>query len=407
MGISVSTVVSSIPKPVLRRYFEAHPVEFPEEIDWSQDEKILNKAVTKVIKSLSRQLYDPLHIHFERLCGVANEKGIAALINGSEQPETLEEQFKGMDNQYHMAMTVFLDDHDLFQTAEELLLVDFRAEGQDWKHCVIKSKANVTEFTQEDANAFAFEVANVFYRNFDDPNECCGEIYKRYHDGTLQISVYVNSLPDSNIQVKNRELHRVDTKRAIVSAIVYDPQTKHFCSVASGGKPIHEKIQQAFSKTILKEEKSEYVTVQPRQFMLERFRKRPKPHDSLFKTAPEHGIEQVRLRKLDLFSNTPHKHALSLDTLSQGRDADIYDNRAICSEDGTVYSKYAIIGAQISFHFYPPAEGKKGRTLHITLKKDSSNLKNQKEADRMMIEGYLKSWGLIEEEECLKTGTSG
>ena len=69
MGISINTIISSTPKQVLHRYFDIHPVELSEEIDWDQDEKLLNKAMTTAIKGLSKQLYDPMHLHFERLHG--------------------------------------------------------------------------------------------------------------------------------------------------------------------------------------------------------------------------------------------------------------------------------------------------------------------------------------------------
>lgn len=395
MSVSIHTTISSIPKEELKRYFDANPVEFKEEPDWSQEEKELHKQLNKLIKGLSHSAYEPLHIDFERIAAFANDKGIAALINASEKPEELEETFKSKANHHHMAMSCFLDDTEHFKTAEELILVDFKAEGQGWKHCKIQTKATVDSFSEEDANAFAYEVANVFYRNFDAHAECCGEVYRRHHDDTLQISVYVNSLPNSDIRVEDRQLKRIDTKRAIVSAVVYDPKTHHFFSVAPGGKGNHEKIQQAFAKTILKEE-SVFTEVTPRQFNLEAFRERPKEGDILFTHDPKHKIEKVRLRRIDVYSSSPHLHSLSIDTFSQEKNSDIYDNKAIF-KDGRLFDKYKITGVEITFHFYPEKEGKKGKALHVTIRKDSSTAKNLNEEKRQMVENYFKKWKLVDE----------
>ncbi len=164
-------------KEALKRYFDANPVEFKEEPNWSQDEKELQKQLRKLIKDLSHSAYEPLYIDFERIAAFANDKGIAALINASEKPEELEESFKSKVNHHHMAISCFLDNPSHFKTAEEFILVDFKAEGQGWMYCKIKTKSTVDSFSEEDANAFAYEVANVFYRNFDAHTECCGEVH--------------------------------------------------------------------------------------------------------------------------------------------------------------------------------------------------------------------------------------
>lgn len=405
MGVSIRTIVHSVPKSLLKQYFERHAVTFANPIDWTLKETEINRALENELKALAMTEFDPIRADFERIDIVASDRGIKALINASEKPDEMETALRAMQSDHHRAMAIFLDNEPLFRTAEELLFVDFKAEGRSWQHCSIKMQNVLEEITQEDADEFAFLVANIIHRNFNTPEECCGEVYKRYSDGTRQISVYVNDLPNSDIQVQNRELHRVDTKKAIVAAIVFDPQTKQLCTVVDGGKDKHEKIRQAFAKTVLKQE-TEFTPTEPVHFAIEKFNSRPTA--PMLQTSPEHGIEMVRVRKLDLFSNTPHKHIMTVDTMAQGKFSDMYANRAICDENGKLRIKYSIFHVVLSFHFYPKKKGKSGRAIHISLKKDGSDLKHQKEDDRQMIEAYLKSWKIIQEEdECLKTGTNG
>ena len=67
-----------------------------------------------------------------------------------------------------------------------------------------------------------------------------------------------------------------------------------------------------------------------------------------FKTDPEDKIEKVRLRSIDVWSAVPHKHILSIDTFSQEKNTDIYDNTAIFDSHGTLKNIYKITGVQIN-----------------------------------------------------------
>ena len=193
MGVSISKVISSIPKEEWQSYFNAYPIKFSDPPNWQEREELVHKKLKKCIKELPSDLYVILHHHFERIDDMATEKGIKALINASEQPAMVEQTFKQKQNHYHMAISCFLNNSDLFRKAEELLLVDNKVGSQSWKHCKINSNATINDFNQVDADVFAFAVAKVFYHNFDDQNQCCGEIYKRYYDDSLQINEMVKN----------------------------------------------------------------------------------------------------------------------------------------------------------------------------------------------------------------------
>lgn len=212
-------------------------------------------------------------------------------------------------------------------------------------------------------------------------------------------------MPNGDLLVENYQLRRTSGKKAIVAAILYDPKTKHLATVSKGGKSIHDKIRQSFAKTILKED-TNFTPVAVRQFHIEKFEKR-----LALVPPPGHGISKVRVRKLDLYATAPHKHILALDTLKTEADSDIYCNRAICDEHGALYKKYSISSAYLTFCFHKKDDETDGRTIHIMLRKDGSDLKNLKEEDRLIIEDCLKLWEIVdsdmEEEEWPKTGTDG
>ncbi len=395
MAVSIRTVVSHVPKPMWKTYCEHHNISFAEPIDWEQEDKAVASALEDAINALPQAEYEPIHAHLERINVVASERGIKALINASDTPDEMTAKLEAMENSHHRAMAIFIENETLFKTAEELLFVDFKVEGRSWQHYSIKMEDALETITEEDANEFAFEVAKIIRHNFDNRDECCGEVYKRYSDGTRQISVYVNDLPNSNIQVEKKKLQRVSTKKAIVAAVVYDPQTKQLCTVVDGGKENHDQVRQAFAKAILKQEATEFTASEPVRFAIDKFKSRPVA--PLLQTKPEHNIEVVRVRKLDLSTNTPFKHILTVDAMANGKDSDMYALRTFFDESGALYSKYNLFHVVLSFHFHPKAGGKRGHVIHLSLKKNGSDLKHLKEDDRQMIEGYLKQWGILED----------
>ena len=180
MGVSIKTVVSHVPKSVLQEYCELYQVPFKEPIDWTQEEKDVSRALEKEINELLKPDYDPIHAHLERINLVASDRGIKALINASDQPAEMAEKLQAMQNSHHRAMAIFLEDNDLFKIAEELLFVDFKVEGRSWQHYAIKMEGVLDNITEDDANEFAFEVAKIIHHNFNNRDECCGEVYKRY-----------------------------------------------------------------------------------------------------------------------------------------------------------------------------------------------------------------------------------
>jgi len=395
MAVSIRTVVSHVPKSVWKQYCEQHKVTFTNPIDWEQEDKTVASALEAAINALPQADYEPMHAHLERINAVASDRGIKALINAIDKSDEMTTKLQAMENSHHRAMAVFLENETLFKTAEELLFVDYKTEGRSWQHYSIKMDDALDNITEDDANEFAFEVAKILRHNFDNREECCGEVYKRYSDGTRQISVYVNDLPNSDIQVEKKKLQRVNTKKAMVAAVVYDPQTKHLCTVVDGGKDNHDQVRQAFAKAILKQAATEFTLSEPVRFAIDKFTSRPVA--PLLQTKPEHNIEVVRVRKLDLSTNTPFKHILTVDAMANGKDSDLYALRTFFSESGSLYPKYNLFHVVLSFHFHPKKEGGRAKIIHISLKKNGSDLKHQKEDDRQMIEGYLKQWGILED----------
>lgn len=404
MAVSIRTVVNHVPKAMWKAYCGEYKISFAEPIDWEQDDKAVASALETAINALPQSDYEPVHAHLERINVIASDRGIKALINASDKPDEMMTKLQALENSHHRAMAIFLENEALFKTAEELLFVDFKAEGRSWQHCSIQMEGSLDTITEEDANEFAFQVAKIIRHNFDNRDECCGEVYKRYSDGTRQISVYVNDLPNSNIQVENKKLQRVNTKKAIVAAVVYDPQTKQLCTVVDGGKDNHELVRKAFATAILKQEETEFTPTEPVHFAIEKFASRPQA--PLLQTKPEHNIEVVRVRKLDLSANTPFKHILTVDAMANGKDSDMYTLRTFFDENGTLYGKYNLFHVVLSFHFYPKKAGGRGKVIHLSLKKNSSDLKHLKEDDRQMIEDYLKQWGILEDMATEQSETS-
>jgi len=395
MAVSIRTVVSHVPKSMWKTYCEHHKVSFANPIDWEQEDKAVASALEVAINALPQADYEPIHAHLERINVMASDRGIKALINAIDKSDEMMTKLQAMENSHQRAMAIFLENETIFKNAEELRFVDFKAEGKSWQHYYIKMDGALDNITEDDANEFAFEVAKIIRHNFDNREDCCGEVYKRYSDGTRQISVYVNDLPNSDLQVEKKKLKRVNSKKVIVAAVVYDPHTKQLCTVVEGGKDNHDQVRQAFAKAILKQAGTEFTPSELVRFAIDKFESRPVA--PLLQTKPEHNIQVVRVRKLDLSTNTPYKHIITVDAMADGKDSDLYVLRTFFNESGALYPKYTLFHVVLSFHFHPKKVGGRGHVIHLSLKKNGSDLKNLKEDDRQMIEGYLKQWGILED----------
>ena len=284
MAFAPSTIISKLPKQSLEKYFQKYPLPFLQVINWDEKEKKIHSIIKKAIKNMNYTDTENFDLHFERIAHLASEEGIRDMINAFSPPSDLEAIFsEQLKNDFDRSLYCFLEHPEIFEKAEQLLLVDRKSGGPEWRHCSIETKIDeLLEIKEDDLDGFALSVAKVFYKNFNDTNACCAEIYQRHQEGTIQISVYVNGRPDSALMVDDKVLQRIDSKTATVSAVIIDPKSFSYCCTARGGKGNHDLIQKAFAKNILKDEDAVFHLTKKKHFELDVFSKRPKTDDILF-----------------------------------------------------------------------------------------------------------------------------
>jgi hypothetical protein len=138
---------------------------------------------------------------------------------------------------------------------EELHFFDHYAEGSFGQHYRTSSNQLVSQ-NQEDISRFRNEVCD-FYRHRDGSGiSCYVEFTPRTKERAVQITLFVQGLPNNSTEFVDGRFRRTISHPAIEAAIVYESETGNVTTVAKGGKPVHEVLRAAFAEHLLRADTS-------------------------------------------------------------------------------------------------------------------------------------------------------
>jgi hypothetical protein len=325
-----------------------------------------------------------------RLHPLATERGRMALLNAAPD-EKVRFEFGKLANDEERALWMLVNHPVLFREAEELLFFDYHSQGKVGRHYRTKAHLSVSR-SQPDINAFIAGVCD-FYRKRDGSGVCCHiEYADRHTEGSLQVSVYVQGLPNDGAEFIEGEFRRRISTPAIEAAIVYDPKAGTTSTVARGGKEVHEALREIFARSLLKIE-PQFDRVVRRGFALDALRaRRALPVDAAA------GLKAARVRKLMLATLDGTGKRLTVEAPSGTPDTSVYDlGDEWFAEGARVFRKFTVIHATIALHFQVRSDAKRAKTINIELTKpNTSNLKNLQEGDRRIAEEHVDRWQLLE-----------
>lgn len=390
MTFSVRHLLRQIPAESLRSYFESRRAAVP--ADWWKDTHArLAGELAKFLFRTSNHAGEIILSELVRVQSMGSERGRIALLNAGSGVEGVTVKFGELDNDEERALWMLSQHPEIFREGEELLFFDHYSEGGRSQHYTTSAGLTVSQ-DGEDTGAFKSDVCQFYRRRDGSGISCEVEFAERHLEGSTQIAIYIQGLPDNSAEFVDGKFKRRISNPALQAAIVYNPNDGHTATVAKGGRPVHEALREAFARRLLKIEPT-FDLVRKRPFRLDVL----KSAQSLV-ADPALGVHAVRVRKLKLAPPAMGTGMLTIEAPSGKPDTSVYDlgNRWF-SEQSRVYRKFTVVHATISMHFAVPPGSKRGKTLNIELTRpNASNLKSFSDKDRKIAEAHIAKWQLIE-----------
>lgn len=364
-------------------------------IDEAADNASFHATLFQAFDALPSEAAAPLLAELRRVHALSDRRGVDALLNASEHPEPVREDFASMRNDSERALWALLTWPNAFDTAETLLIVDLAVGKRGWKRQDLRVSVPISR-QPEHLALLESAVRDLFAKREGAQRACKIEVCERHVDAGVQLNIYLEDDPNDLVEFVGAELRRRPTRPVANFALVYYPHIGIVDTVGRGGKRTHDALVEQFSEHLLgRRVKPE--SLKAAAFHLGRLRNGLEIRDGSLNLADE-GIQVVRLRQVRLLSIVPPFGELRIQAKpSPHLPCAIEFARGHFRENDPLRRGFAITEAVIAVHFAPLAPGRVGRVLVLRLKRDGvSNLPDLDPADASLVTRLLAAWGVSE-----------
>ena len=236
-----------ISNDLLRKYFEKQ--QFALDVDWNELEETQVEPLWEAWLLLSEQEQRTADADFTEVSQLANEPGIAVLIQEGEWHELdLAATFQTLDDQTDMVMWTFLNHPDVFRVSTLFYSAD-SIPSRSWQ----KWKGLPQRVPADDPTAcrsLEDSLRAYFVRNEGRGRHCKVEVYQR--TGRF----YYFAFPEDYARAEQDfdeqgQLVRRTHRPAFQVVFVYSPETGTLDASAPGGKRVVEKLMDLALKALL------------------------------------------------------------------------------------------------------------------------------------------------------------
>lgn len=389
MAFSIQAVLRQISVDLLKEYFD-HKAASEFDSVWNLPKSKQASTITRRLVENDDEISQSISADFARIHPLSSERGRNALLNAASGDQTLAQQFGCLGNDYERALWTLMKQVKWFEYGEELHFFDYYAEGNRGQHYRTRSNLSVSR-DETDVGQFRNEICE-YYRHRDGSGVSCHvDFADRNRERGLQITIFVQGLPNNATEFVNGNFRRTVSHPALEAAIMYEPETGHVTTVAKGGKDVHEALRDAFAEHLLKVD-PQFERVAPRRFLLDTLKTVP-----VLAADADLGVRAVRVRKLKLVPPNLGG-ALVVEAPGANSMVGVYElGDQWFTEQCRLFEKFRVIQATISMHFQPSPNRRKNKTINLELTlPNGSNLKSLKDEDRKIAEAHIEKWSLIE-----------
>ena len=381
----------AVSPPLWRVYAQARRVAL--DVEDAADDASFYAALTQAFDALPSEASAPLLTELRRVYALSDRRGVHALLNASEHPEPVREDFASLRNDSERALWALLTWPNTFDTAETLLIVDLAVGKRGWKRQDLRISVPISR-EPEHLALLESAVRDLFAKREGAQRACKIEVCERHVDFGVQLNICLEDDPNDLVEFIGAELRRRPTRPVANFALVYYPHLGVVDTVGRGGKRTHDALVEQFSEHLLgRRVKPE--SLKTAVFHLGRLRNGLEIRDGSLNLADE-GIQVIRVRQVRLLSIVPPFGELRIQAKpSPHLPCAIEFARAHFQEHDPMRRGFAINEAVIAIHFTSSAPGKTSRVLVLRLKRDGvSNLADLDPADAALVTRLLVAWGV-------------
>lgn len=389
MSAELKRLIKNLPKKSLESYFTKFHADIVGELDWSEDENTVKKALKEICLALVGEPFALMSAHAERIDALTDELGKSMLSHAIEDDE-IEEYWK-LGNEYDRSLWLFLKDINRFSKVEDSYYVDTRRHGRMYngftgpKNLPVLLDGNPLE-------SFKAKVLELF--------RAAGNIkvehYKRVRPESedeeveiIQIMVYREDLPSTMRAFEGEELVTKAYKPVKEFALTYDPEDGAIEVVAEGSSE-RKKVALIFAETLLKS------PINGEKIPLKKYKIQQLLNPVELSVDPKDNIEFAKVTMLKV-ARPNRNNTVTLD-VSTKEESKIYDiSNEYFGENDPLKSGFKLLEVRISIRFKPDDESRRGKVIHVNIgEPNRCNLKSKSQKEKLIGEKYLKEWDLVQ-----------
>lgn len=394
-------LVRAIPAATWQPYFSAPRFAdyLPQDYDWSRTEAAIQGDLIGMVSTLEshRPLQAEVLTELRHVHELGCRKGIDAMLNASQDNETVREDFEKLRNHFERALWVLINWPQAFQKARDFLRFDLDRGGRSWK----RQSIDIHEALSRDSDDIAQlegALAQLFSRKKGPRRGCKVDISDRYLDGGEQITIYVEDDPDDQVEFDDKGMSRKIHRPADEYALVYYRATGIVdCIGRGGGKTLISLVQHCARHLLHREVKPKAIG-QP-MFYLNRLRGGFETFDyDMSAFRDKFGISDIRLRSARVRSTENAICDYWVDIPARVKKGCAFSaNSEHLKQHDFFRGAFNLIEAVIVVERLPALPDGVEHVFVLELKQSGwSNLRNLDEPDALLAETLLGIWNIVD-----------
>ena len=375
----------SVSRRDLRSHLSQSGIQFPADFDWDAADDFPQRFL-KAVDDLADQERVQLLTEIDRVSDMTDEVGQAALMALTDWCEPLGE----IEGAHRRAHWLYVQSRDAFRKAEEIRYADENQNAQRlWDGFVgprlleLKNDPQIIE-QFKDALRGLLGAGRVHVEIFSRVRNRTGEPDREIK----QITVYSEDVPVDEIVFATNGVKHQARKPVRETAITYEPGSGTI-EVVGRVKALREQVASLFAEKLLGVDLSG-ERLPPRRVDLS-----PLLDPITFGVEPHDGIARVKLTRLVISAFD--------DSLTQWFDVPFADDETLhevlddaFGVENPLRTQARPWMARIEIQFEPEADRRRGKKINVVLcLPGKCNLLGKTGRERLLLNKYLKAWGLL------------
>jgi hypothetical protein len=355
------------------------------EMEWEAELSWFVELMLASIEAGSSACRDQLMADAERICGMTDEVGQAALL-ALPQWQT---QLRAIDGAHVRAHWLYLQSPDAFRQAEEIRYADENQNARKLWDAFVGPRQLPMRWDERSVERFRdrlrdlLRVGQVHIESFSRTRVRQGEPDRPIE----QVTIYSEGLPHDELVFDERGIQNRPRKPVRETAITYEPESGTI-EVIGAHKATRQDIACVFAEMLLGHK------ITGERLPLRRYDLTPLLSSRQLATLPQDGVAKAKLTMLAISTfdqnltqrfQVPFKEDVSLHAALEGE----------YGEHNPLRGQVRPQQARIEVEFEPKPGCRRGKKVNVDLgAPNKCSLRGKTAQERLILGEYLRSWGL-------------